>query len=100
MFHTPHQWSNSYGRGYYPTSRGDKILKGYGWSASLASQIVLMKRKFDNATWEVQNSRKRLAMADTYKCLEPHALYGVQAGEDITNKDIQYGIHQIMDPWE
>jgi hypothetical protein len=37
-------------------------------------------------------------MADTYGCLEPHTLYGVQANEDITDKDIQYGIHQITDP--
>jgi hypothetical protein len=62
---------------------------------SLASQIVSLKRKFDDATWEVQNSEKRLAMANTYGCLEPHALYRVQASEDITEKDIQHGIHQI-----
>jgi hypothetical protein len=38
-------------------------------------------------------------MANTYGHLEPHALYGVQASEDITEEDIQYGIHQITDPW-
>jgi hypothetical protein len=54
----------------------------------LTNQLMLLKRKFDDVTWEVQNSGKRLAMADTYGHLEPHALYGV------------HGIHQIMDPWE
>jgi hypothetical protein len=37
-------------------------------------------------------------MADAYKHLEPHTLYGVQPGEDIMDEDIQYGIHQITDP--
>jgi hypothetical protein len=39
-------------------------------------------------------------MADPYGWLEPHVLYGVQADEDITEEDIQYGINQIADPWE
>jgi hypothetical protein len=39
-------------------------------------------------------------MANAYGCLEPHTLYGVQASKDITEEDIQHGIHQIMDPWE
>jgi hypothetical protein len=55
---------------------------------SLAGQLMLLKRKFNNMTWEVQNSGKRLAMADAYGCLEPHALYGVQADEDIMEEDI------------
>jgi hypothetical protein len=67
---------------------------------SLANQLTSLKRKFDNMTWEVQNSGKRLAMADAYGHLEPHALYGVQASKDITEEDKQHGIHQIMDPWE
>jgi hypothetical protein len=55
---------------------------------SLAGQLVSLKRKFDDTTWEVQNLGKCLAMADTYRCLEPHALYGVQVSKDITNEDI------------
>jgi hypothetical protein len=43
----------------------------------LASQLMSLKRKFDDATWEVQNLGKILAMADAYGCLEPHMLYGV-----------------------
>jgi hypothetical protein len=39
-------------------------------------------------------------MVDAYSCLESHVLYGVQATEDITDEDIQYGIQQVMDPWE
>jgi hypothetical protein len=39
-------------------------------------------------------------MADAYGCLKPHILYGVQVTEDITNKDIWYGIQQVVDPWE
>jgi hypothetical protein len=67
---------------------------------SLASQLVSLKRKFDNATWDVQNSGKRLAMADAYGHLEPHILYGIQVTDDITAEDIEYGIQQVMDPWE
>jgi hypothetical protein len=67
---------------------------------SLAHQLMLLERKFNDVTWEVQNSGKRLAMADTYGHIEPHILYGVQASKDITEKDIQYGIHQITDLWE
>jgi hypothetical protein len=67
---------------------------------SLASQLVSLKRKFDDVTWEVQNSGKRLAMADAYGRLKPHMLYGVQVTEDITDEDIQYGIQQVVDPWE
>jgi hypothetical protein len=59
---------------------------------SLTSQLVSLKRKFNNATWEVQNSGKRLAMADAYGCLELHVLYGVQATEDITNEDTVYSM--------
>jgi hypothetical protein len=55
---------------------------------SLAHQITLLKRNFDNANWEVHNSRKRLAMVDTYGHLKPHILYGVQADEDITEEVI------------
>jgi hypothetical protein len=65
---------------------------------SLANQLVSLKRKFDDMTWEVQNSGKRLAMADVYGHLESHVLYGVQATEDITKEDIQYGIQQVVDP--
>jgi hypothetical protein len=39
-------------------------------------------------------------MANAYGRLEPYTLYGVQVNEDITEEDIQYSIHQIMDPWE
>jgi hypothetical protein len=53
---------------------------------------VSLKRKFDDATWEVQNSRKRLAMANVYRCLELHMLYGVQASKDITDEDTQYNM--------
>jgi hypothetical protein len=67
---------------------------------SLASQLVSLKRRFDDATWDIQNSGKRLAIADTYGHLEPHVLYGVQATDDITAEDIEYGIQQVMDPWE
>jgi hypothetical protein len=61
---------------------------------------VSLKRKFDNMTWEVQNSGKWLAMANAYGWLEPHVLYGVQADEDIMEEDIQYSINQVTDPWE
>jgi hypothetical protein len=66
----------------------------------LAGQLVSLKRKFDDMTWEVQNLEKQLAMADAYGCLEPHVLYGVQPDGDITEEDVQYGIHQVTDPWE
>jgi hypothetical protein len=59
---------------------------------SLTSQLVSLKRKFDDATWDMQNSGKRLAMADTYGHLEPHVLYSVQATDNITAEDIEYGI--------
>jgi hypothetical protein len=67
---------------------------------SLTSQLVSLKRKFDNAMWDVQNSGKRLAMVDAYGHLEPHILYRVQATDNITAKDIEYGIQQVVDPWE
>jgi hypothetical protein len=67
---------------------------------SLASQLVSLKRKFDDARWDVQNSGKRLAMVDAYGRLKPHVLYGVQATDDITAEDIEYSIQQVMDPWE
>jgi hypothetical protein len=67
---------------------------------SLASQLVSLKRKFDDATWDVQNLGKRLAMVDAYGHLEPHILYSIQATDDITAEDIEYGIQQVMDPWE
>jgi hypothetical protein len=67
---------------------------------SLLQQLVSLKRKFNDATWDVQNSRKRLAMVDTYGRLEPHVLYGVQVNEDITAEDLEYGIAQVTNPWE
>jgi hypothetical protein len=66
----------------------------------LSQQLVSLKRKFDNVTWDMQNSGKRLAMADAYGWLKPHVLYGVQASEEITMEDIKYSIAQVMDPWE
>jgi hypothetical protein len=66
----------------------------------LTHQLVSLKRKFNNTTWEVYNSGKRLAMADTYKHLEPHIMYGITAGGDITEDDIQHGRSQITDPWD
>jgi hypothetical protein len=84
---------------------GDITLRAevtrYRWATaevySLTHQLTSLKRKFDDATWEVHDSRKRLAMADAYGCLKPHVLYGVQAGGDITADDVQHGIDQIMD---
>jgi hypothetical protein len=67
---------------------------------SLTSQLVSMKRKFDDVMWDMQNSGKRLAMVDTYGRLEPHVLYRVQVTDDITAKDIEYSIQQVVDPWE
>jgi hypothetical protein len=49
---------------------------------SLLQQLVSLKRKFDDATWDMQNLGKRLAMANAYRHLEPHVLYGVQTSKD------------------
>jgi hypothetical protein len=49
---------------------------------------MTLKWKFDDATWEVQNLGKCLAMADAYRRLEPHALYGVQVSEDICHRQV------------
>jgi hypothetical protein len=67
---------------------------------SLASQLVSLKRKFNDVTWDIQNSGKRLAMANAYGHIEPHILYGVQVNKDITAEDIEYGIVQVTNPWE
>jgi hypothetical protein len=63
---------------------------------SLIHQLMSLKRKFNNPTWEVHDSRKRLAMADAYRHLKPHVLYGVQVGGDLTQDDVQHGIDQVM----
>jgi hypothetical protein len=74
------------------------------WSAhrALKKQAVhlgQLRRKFEDAQWELQDSLKALSRTNTFKRLEPRIQYEVTINDNIPPQDHLDGIDKINDPW-